>query len=1398
MLLLQDVNVLHGSPARVCWDNGSNRVLITHQYALDNKLRSQKISFRLDVVGSQGCTQDGMLYEFIFVENDGTLRKLWGFGVDSIMEPPDPVDLGPVKHLFPHLPSAVFVPLARKPVDILVGNNFFQLHPDGGQGRDSCGDLKALQSKYGAGWIIAGSHPLLNVSASQLSSAGSCIVKVNRCSIVPESLPSFWDCDALGVQPPKRCDRCKGCKNCSDPALIHSRKEEEELEILKQNTWLNESGLHVNYVFKKDPMCLPNNRATAVKIASKVADRLIKAGHYEYYNSEFKKYLERGAAIRLSQEEIDQWKGPTNYISHHGVERPSPTTPLRIVTNSSLNNGGNSLNGCLIGGPNSLNPMLNIALRFRSYECAMIFDLSKAYNSLKTGQVERHLRRCIWRFSPDEPWQDFAFDTVAFGDLPAANFLEIGRNLTADAGCHIDPEAAEKIKRDSYVDDFVSGGSFNSVARMKGKKLEDGTFSGTCAQILSKGKLNIKAIISSGETDEDSKDLIGNKVFGYGWNSSSDIMELKFPIYVSNKKRKLRLTPALTVETCKLLKPSDITKRICLGITNSFGDFLGLASPFTIRFKLLMKELFQDKKKQLLWDENLPSVEACNNWVQLILEAVETQSLCFPRSTRPDHAIGKPSIIGFSDGAFPAFAACVYMRWQIDTNYSSSSTSVGSGGYVSRLLWAKARVTPLTGFTVPRSELSAMVLLSRMGVTTVKALSLDPSTIPESMIFLTDSKCTISVTEKSTSSLKPFFHNRVCELIENMNAAKKICTVEDIFYIASESNPADLATRPGIKLSDIGPQSFWQCGPSFLSSGRDSWPISRDFVAVDIPDDEIRARKTFSSFLRASILSVQVSQYDFTVEKSELPKVWVNILNTLYYSNSMMKVKRILARLIKGWSMKANNQVLNHDTIGSPTADELLTAERLILLTAMPSTSQAFYDGKLDSLCPKKEGQIIVTTGRFGEQSLSRLLGVSSLPILMPDTRAAQLFMIRAHEGMYGADHKSVVETLAKSRQSVWIVKGRQLSKRVCQNCYVCKKAKKKLNSQLMANIREESLTVCRPWSHISLDFAGPFVVKGAVNSRAKMKSWVVVYCCRSSKAVCLLATCGYSTASFLLKHEEFVATHGAPISIVSDRGTQLVAAGKVLAERKSNADQECPGKWDWQAITSANCASSWSFVPIGSQHYNGLPESAVKVLKRSLSLALRPGVELTYPEFVTLLAKISYTINSRPLGLSAVANSSQQEDIMMPITPNMLLLGRSSDLSPPLVYSDDDKFSTRLAYVAQVEQEWWDRWYKNVMPTLFPYKRWKKRKENVKVGDIVLLWYSGHFKDDYCLAKILEVFTDDQGLVRTCRVGFRKRNPRESLSIYKSKPLLEEKVSVHRIQPLGLADEKFAGMDGS
>ena len=103
----------------------------------------------------------------------------------------------------------------------------------------------------------------------------------------------------------------------------------------------------------------------------------------------------------------------------------------------------------------------------------------------------------------------------------------------------------------------------------------------------------------------------------------------------------------------------------------------------------------------------------------------------------------------------------------------------------------------------------------------------------------------------------------------------------------------------------------------------------------------------------------------------------------------------------------------------------------------------------------------------------------------------------------------------------------------------------------------------------------------------------------------------------------------------MSDRGTQLVSSGRVLADKDSKGDNSTPISWDWNKITRDNAASNWTFVPIGSPHFNGLPEATIKVLKKTLSLALAPGVDLTYPEMVTLPAKISYTVNARPLGLT-------------------------------------------------------------------------------------------------------------------------------------------------------------------
>ena len=446
-------------------------------------------------------------------------------------------------------------------------------------------------------------------------------------------------------------------------------------------------------------------------------------------------------------------------------------------------------------------------------------------------------------------------------------------------------------------------------------------------------------------------------------------------------------------------------------------------------------------------------------------------------------------------------------------------------------------------------------------------------------------------------------------------------------------NPADVATRGNTQIEDIGHGSFWLTGPKFFCSPRDCWPVTREFVRVKIPDDEMRhPGQVITAAVRAVVLQEKSDLYN-----AIMPIKHQVIIQLLMQNNSMESRKRVLALVLRGWEVEKTKEVLSAPV----TRQELINSERVILASAMFGTAEAFHKGQLASLLPERQGSIIVTRGRLGEKSMERILGVSALPILMPDTRAAELIMWRAHLGYSGLLHRSVAQTLAKSRNSSWIIKGKNLAKKICFQCMECRIERKKLASQQMALYKEESMQVCRPWTNLCLDFAVPVKIKGDVNTRSRGKSWILVLVCRNTKAVCLLATSGYSTADFLCKWEEFISRKGKPRSVVSDRGSQLVRAGMVLAEKEN------PENWKWEDVVRKNATTNWEFVPVGSQHRNGLSESMVKILKKSLHHALCPGTVLRYSELVTLLAKVAYAINSRPLGLSSTSQDSQQEDFL-------------------------------------------------------------------------------------------------------------------------------------------------------
>ena len=121
------------------------------------------------------------------------------------------------------------------------------------------------------------------------------------------------------------------------------------------------------------------------------------------------------------------------------------------------------------------------------------------------------------------------------------------------------------------------------------------------------------------------------------------------------------------------------------------------------------------------------------------------------------------------------------------------------------------------------------------------------------------------------------------------------------------------------------------------------------------------------------------------------------------------------------------------------------------------------------------------------------------------------------------------------------------------------------------------------------------------------------------------------------------------------------------------------------------------------------------------------------------------------------------------------------------LNYNDDDRLTSRLAYVSSVYDRWWKSWYDQVLPTLVPCKKWKFPAKNLEKDDIVFMHYPSAMKDHYRLARVIETFPDKSSkkLVRTVKVCYRKRDAREPIEQYKVKPLTEEIVAVQRLSLL-------------
>ena len=132
-----------------------------------------------------------------------------------------------------------------------------------------------------------------------------------------------------------------------------------------------------------------------------------------------------------------------------------------------------------------------------------------------------------------------------------------------------------------------------------------------------------------------------------------------------------------------------------------------------------------------------------------------------------------------------------------------------------------------------------------------------------------------------------------------------------------------------------------------------------------------------------------------------------------------------------------------------------------------------------------------------------------------------------------------------------------------------------------------------------------------------------------------------------------------------------------------------------------------------------------------------------------TILCEVEAILNSRPL---TTVTSDPQD--LRPLTPNDLLLLKSEPTLPPGLFEKSDQYTRRrwrqIQYLADL---FWRRWMLEYLPLLQERQKWNTKQRNFQCGDVVLVVDPNAPRGPWILGRIIEVFPDLKGLVRSVKI---------------------------------------------
>ncbi|XP_029671495.1 uncharacterized protein LOC115240471 [Formica exsecta] len=903
------------------------------------------------------------------------------------------------------------------------------------------------------------------------------------------------------------------------------------------------------------------------------------------------------------------------------------------------------------------------------------------YRQIKVHPEDWDFQRVLWinKFNNLLPYQ---LTTVTYG-LACAPFraLRTLKQLVEDEGNKF-PLVTPVLEKGRYVDNLFGGADTIQQAQDIVQELHKLCMAG--GFLLQKWTSNHPAILQSIQSEKkinatslQIEDDITVHALGLCWKPSNDTFHFT-----------LQLSPTKVM-----------TKRAILSTIAKLFDPLGLLSPFIVRAKIIIQELWSIK---LDWDDPLPPLIS-NRWTTFVEELKAMPSLTFPRwlGYKSNDDI---EIHGFCDASQQAMSAVIYLK------------SISAKGEIqTNLVCSKTKVAPLKRLTIPRLELSGAVLLSKLVSHVLRILELDHVPVH----LWTDSSITQTWINNHPSRWKDFVHNRVCYIQETVPQAIW-------HFVPGQENPAGLATR-GLTPAQLSDLSVWWTGPHWLRQHPSMWPEEPQTVNSK---DNLEERP------------IQV----VTITGDRSLKPW-NLLNRYSSLNRLLRITAICQQVINRFRGTQDSSRTRQIT------PQALEAAKFYWVKAV---QQHYFQQEIKTLSQKQSlplsNPLLRLTPftdsngllRIGGRLQSSLLPSSAKhPLIIPKESALTTLIISdAHlRTMHGGTRL----TLSFIRNEFWIIGGRTPVRSHILKCVRCARYRQKRAQQIMGQLPVEKLTSSRPFLNSGVDYAGPFTIKTWKGKNARTyKAYLALFVCHSTSAVHLELVTDYSTDAFMAAYKQFTARRGICATLMSDCGTNFKGADVEL----QNLFAASSNKLGRLAAMLAKDGTQWKFIPPAAPHFGGKWEAEVKSVKHHLKRVLGETI-LTYEEMTTLLTQIEAVLNSRPLTLL----TDDPKDLNA-LTPGHFLIGSTLAIVPePSLEIVKSSRLSRWQLLRQMLDSFWSRWSTECLQRYLAIYKWSRSAPSLKEGALVLVIDERYPPSKWPLGRVIQTHPGKDGHTRVVTV---------------------------------------------